>query len=106
MGRQKLERTYTVCKNPGCGAIIEVKVGSTYTKSFCSSKCANHFNKAKTKKRRRKVTYKKVDWVPPTEHYVTPTMLQDIPVGGDTGGKFARLCNSILRGEVRFTGTR
>ena len=106
MGRQRLERTYTVCKSPGCGAVVEIKVGSHYQKQFCSSRCANLFNKSKTKHRTRRATYKKVPWAPITDMVVTPSMLQSQPVGLDTGGKFAKLCKSILRGEIVFTGTK
>lgn len=107
MGRQRLERTYIVCKSPECSNIIEVKVGSKYQKQFCCSRCANTVNKTKSKRRQRRVTYKKVPWSAVKEQVVTPNMLQSLPVGGsDTGGKFAKLCNDILRGEVIFTGTK
>ena len=106
MGRKMLPRVLKKCERKGCENTFIVKVGATYQKRYCSSRCAAIANSGKREKR----SSRKFRLGCGTTTYVrdayTLKDLQELPVNfaSGSGGKFADVCNAILAGKFSFVG--
>ena len=108
MARKKLPTTVKECERPGCKCTFEVKVGAKYLKRYCSPRCAALATREARKHRKRKRKYPVA-----AERFETKTVysiidLQSFPVNFDEidGGKFADVCNRILKGELTLVGVQ
>ncbi|MBN1755475.1 hypothetical protein JW877_04590 [bacterium] len=106
MARKKLPRAMKKCEREGCENTFIVRVGAKYQQKYCCSKCAalatSHLREGKVHYRQPK----NVD-IEPTKKFriINIQQLQNSPVNFDSsGGKFAKLCNEILKGKSKFLG--
>ncbi|MCD6098226.1 hypothetical protein J7K18_04955 [bacterium] len=104
MARKKLPLELRVCAREGCNNTFYVKVGAKYQKKYCSPRCAalatQSARKNKIRRRKSKVREQKLK-----KRVYSISELQNLPVNlGHSGGKFAEVCNAILRGEAILIG--
>ncbi len=105
MPRKKLPRALKKCERDGCENTFIIKVGAKYVPKYCSSRCAAI---ATQQSRKRRVRRRKNDYVAPRpkrNKAVSLSQIQNYPVNfSDDGGKFVKMLNRILAGEVIYLG--
>jgi len=105
MPRKKLPRALKKCEREGCENTFIIKVGAKYVPKYCSSRCAAL---ATQKSRRNKVRRRKNNYTPPRPKEISVmslSQIQNYPVDfSNDGGKFVKLLNKILSGEVSYLG--
>ncbi len=106
MARRKLPTMVVKCARPGCENTFEVKVGAKYQKKYCSPRCAALATREARKHRRRKRKFPKAQGREPVKTVFSIADLQNFPVNFDEsdGGRFAEICNGILKGELVLVG--
>ena len=121
MSRKRLPRKVVKCARPGCHNTFEIAVGGKARKNqrkYRSLKCAAQVNAKKRKRNskknkvkglteedKRKFAQRKIEISRPPVPVYSVSDLQDLPVNlGHSGGKFAEVCNKILKGEAVYIG--
>jgi len=106
MPRKKLPRALKQCEREGCEKTFVITIGAKYVPKYCCSSCAAIATATKRKKRKprndvrtepRRILHKKS---------ITLDQIQNYPINYEdqTGGKFAKILNRILSGEVQMIG--
>ncbi len=105
MPRSKLPRALKKCERDGCENTFIIKVGAKYIPKYCSSRCAAI---ATQQSRKRRVRRHKSDYQSPRPRKdcaMSLSQIQNYPVNfSDDGGKFVKILNRILSGEVTYLG--
>ncbi|HHS51221.1 MAG TPA: hypothetical protein ENN07_08920 [candidate division Zixibacteria bacterium] len=105
MPRKKLPRALKKCEREGCENTFIIKVGAKYSPKYCSSRCAalDTRDARKRRVRRHKSDYNAPN--PKETRAVSLSQIQNYPVNfSDDGGKFVKMLNKILAGEVSYLG--
>jgi hypothetical protein len=106
MPRKKLPRALKKCEREGCENTFVVTIGAQYVPKYCCSRCAALATVDQRKKRSaRNPKYGDPVAIPRTRS-ITLEQLQNFPINYDdlTGGKFARLVEGILSGNLQLIG--
>lgn len=105
MGRKRLSIITKKCERAGCNNTFQVKEGAKYQRRYCSQRCAALASAGQRKQRRRRMKTKgfQITW---ERVAFTIADLQNaiVNLGEADGGKFADMCNAILRGEKVLLG--
>ncbi len=104
MPRQKLPRALKKCEREGCNNTFIIKVGARYQQRFCCPACAAMSSNKRRRSRKRAAKQTPVKRMKKKDTY-TVSDLQELPVNfSASGGKFAEICNAILKGKLEFIG--
>lgn len=105
MGRKRLPIIVKKCERQGCNNTFKVRDGAKYQKHYCCPRCAALATAELRKYRRRKKKNEilQVTW---EQLALTVADLQNavVSLGEKDGGKFADMCNAILRGDKLLLG--
>lgn len=105
MPRRKLPRALKKCEREGCDNTFLVKVGAKYVPKYCSSRCAAIATQSSRQKRVRQHKNNFALNRPEKTGAVSIAQIQNYPVNfSDDGGKFVKILNRILSGEVTYLG--
>lgn len=105
MPRKKLPRALKKCEREGCENTFIIKVGAKYVPKYCSSRCAAIATQSSRKKRVRRHKSNFNMKRPKKTNAVSISQIQNYPVNfSDDGGKFVKILNKILSGEVTYLG--
>jgi hypothetical protein len=106
MPRKKLPRALKRCEREGCENAIIVTPTAKYVPKYCSSRCAALATVGMRKKRKARNRKNSDITKIIAKKSITLEQLQNYPINFDDlgGGKFTRLIEQILNGEMNLIG--